>query len=362
MIYHIYWGTSGNAGLYLDEIYQCLKTNGFEQRVFVNYYYPFSYGDKVFFKYSDIANGSLVGTQRKIVQLLEALKGYTLVLYNVCKYKPSVVNYSHAGKSFFFVYWFIKILKLFSDAKVVITCHDVMPLDPMPQEMRYRRKIFNLADFLLVHNSNSITVLEDKFNIDKKKIIKHLFPVMDLSKLTSKKNERVKDIDFLFIGNVSKGKGIELLLSAWREFYSKNKTAKLFVCGRKLPGVNLSENELNKCNVVYDLNFISDSKYFDYVSRARFVLLPYIQGTNSGIISTVLSLGASVITSDLPMFVENPLVASDCIFKANNKEALVEILLKKTTENNSDTTSLDSYRKRFDMEVVHVYNQLLMLK
>ena len=49
MIYHIYWGTSGNSGLYLDEIYQILKKGGYNQKIYVNYYYPFGYGEKIFF-------------------------------------------------------------------------------------------------------------------------------------------------------------------------------------------------------------------------------------------------------------------------------------------------------------------------
>jgi hypothetical protein len=47
MIYHIYWGTSGNSGLYLDEIYQILKKGGYNQKIYVNYYYPFGYGENL---------------------------------------------------------------------------------------------------------------------------------------------------------------------------------------------------------------------------------------------------------------------------------------------------------------------------
>ena len=50
MIYHIYWGTSGNSGLYLDEIYQILKKGGYNQKIYVNYCYPFGYGERIFFK------------------------------------------------------------------------------------------------------------------------------------------------------------------------------------------------------------------------------------------------------------------------------------------------------------------------
>ena len=55
--FHVYWGTQGNGGLYLDEIYQVLKSVGISQDVFVSYYYPLAYGKKVFFKYTDLISG-----------------------------------------------------------------------------------------------------------------------------------------------------------------------------------------------------------------------------------------------------------------------------------------------------------------
>lgn len=46
-ICHIYPITSGTAGTYMDGIYNALKSS-FSQMVFVNYYYPFTYGKSGF--------------------------------------------------------------------------------------------------------------------------------------------------------------------------------------------------------------------------------------------------------------------------------------------------------------------------
>lgn len=361
MIYHIYWGTSGNSGLYLHEIYQTLEKSGFRQKAFVNYYFPFDYGEKIFFKRGDIAYGTVKGKLRKLFQLLEVLKGYLIILCRIVIDKPEIVNYSHAGQSYFFVPLFLRGVKLLSSAKLMITCHDVAPHGCGSGEMKNRRHIFHLADYLLVHTKDSARELVEMFGVDGGKIVSHLFPIMDLSLLSDlQENNSYSQTDFLFIGHVRKDKGIEFLLDAWPEFHKLCPEAKLRVCGKKQPNVCFEQSELEKCNVEYNLNFISDDDYFKYVKSARYVVLPYIAGTNSGIISTVLSLGTDVITSDIPMFAENPLVNSCDRFVSNNKQSLIDLLREKyLSSENVASDKLTAYRSEFNSGVISVYKHLL---
>lgn len=240
MIYHIYWGTSGNAGLYLDEIYQVLKKEGISQRVFVNYYYPFGYGDKIFFKRGDVAMSKYKGIVRKLFQLQEVIFGYIFILFASRIDKPEVINYSHIGQSYFFIVWFLKLLKKFSGAKLMITCHDVNPHSDGKGEMPNRYKIFHTADYLLVHTERSIEELNEFFDIDRSKVFIHPFPIMDLSKLTKESPNPYSKTDFLFIGHLRKDKGIEFLLDSWPEFHNICPKAKLRICGRHLPDISFN--------------------------------------------------------------------------------------------------------------------------
>ena len=201
LIYHIYWGTSGNSGLYLHEIFQTLKKSDYDQRAFVNYYFPFDYGDKIFFKRGDVAHSKYKGTVRKIIQLFEVLKGFGKILVSSYKEKPQVINYSNVGKSYFFIPIYLRILRYVSNANIVITCHDVLPFSDNKGDMNNRRKIFHLADYLLVHTDSSANDLVNIFRVSRIKIVKHLFPIMDLNLLPAKSTNLFTEVDFLFIGH-----------------------------------------------------------------------------------------------------------------------------------------------------------------
>ena len=360
MIYHIYWGTSGNSGLYLDGIYSVLKDEGYEQKAFVNYYYPFNYGEKIFFKRGDIAYGNIKGKTRKIFQLIEVLKGYFIILCKAIQDRPQLINYSHVGQSYYFVPLFLKILKFVSGSRLMVTCHDVAPHCSGRSEMKYRRLIFNIADLLLVHNYHSRIELANLFGVDTSKVVEHLFPVMDLSKL-SMSSKKYESVDFLFIGHVRQDKGAQLLIDAWLEFHRIHPSATLRICGGLRPGIFVNKELLEKSNVELNLHFISDEDYSAYVKSTRYVILPYLQGTNSGIISTVLSLGADVITSDIKMFSENPLISIDDMFRNGDSKSLLQKLSEKfmSNDNTDSKKKIKKYNEEFERGVKYTYFSIL---
>lgn len=360
MIYHIYWGTRGNSGLYLDEIYQSLKGAGFEQKIFVSYYYPFDYGEKIFFRHSDMAYCKVKGIRRKIIQIYEIVKAFLKILVACAKDKPQIINYSLITGSYGFIVLFLKLLKYISGCKLIITCHDICPFGNrhrISSEMKNRKQIFELADKLLVHNENSIVDLQTVFNIDRQKIVIHPFPIMDLTKLQSLQPVS-KQCDFLFIGNLRYEKGIDFLIKTWHQYHKINNQATLWICGNPYEQ-DLDANELKEENIMCHLGYINEEDYCRYIQSARYVVLPYLKGTNSGIISTVLSLGANVITSDIPMFKENPFVDSNSMFKSEDSSSLIELMERSLKRDLVDTRKLLSqYRRKFTKEVVNVYNRI----
>jgi glycosyltransferase involved in cell wall biosynthesis len=362
-IFHVYWGTSGNAGLYLDEIYQTLKKGGFVQKAYVSYYFPFNYGKKIFFRRTDLGHTQFCGKIREGVRLIELIIALIGIFVDVLIEKPKILNYSLIG-SYYPVYVFLLAIKKITRSKLIITCHDVLPFGSayinMPTEQKRRKRIFDLSDYLLVHNKNSKEDLYAHYNVDVNKIVEHPFPLMDLRKICGSTIEKNK-FDFLFIGHLRVEKGFVLLLKAWEEFHKINSKASLCIAGN-LPS---SFSELNigmyeKINVTFHLNYLSDSDYYKFITSSSCIVFPYLSGTNSGVIYTVLPLGNTVITSDISMFKVNPLISDENMFVSNNITSLVQLLERYVDKKLEDTQNkLQQYKQDFETQTILIYSRIL---
>lgn len=366
MIYHIYWGTAGNAGLYLDEIYQSLKKAGYEQKVFVSYYYPFDYGEKVFFKRTEMEHCKYSGVKRRIFQALELAGALLRILKAASCDKPQLVNYSYVSTGNSLILWFLKALKRTSGCKLVITCHDVIPFaddeKSYKKEISIKKRIYSLADAYIIHNENSRKDLRRLFEISDAMVYEHSFPIMDLTKIDEDASGAEKKYDFLFIGHMRKAKGVEFLIDSWKYFHTICSNAKLCIAGNPTSYKEFFEQnakELNLLNVELKLGFVKDRDYIRLVKQSRCVVFPYNSGTNSGVISTVISLGRNVITSDIEMFTSNSLVPRDCIYQLGNIESFTEKLKQQYTlgqKLNKDIVL--NYRKAFGEQLISVYSSL----
>ena len=99
-ILHIYAGTSGAAGLYLDEIHLALNEK-YKQEVVVSYNYPFNYGKKWFYRFSDISSIGLKALKiRKIRYIVIAgLSFFETLICSMNGNSTSVSSSSSVGKS-----------------------------------------------------------------------------------------------------------------------------------------------------------------------------------------------------------------------------------------------------------------------
>lgn len=363
MIYHVYWGTAGNAGLYLDEIYQTLKADGFEQEAFVNYHFPFSYGHKVFFKWTEMGHCSVPRKLRNTVRLIELLYALTIIYINILIHRPEVVNYSLIGV-FSPVLVFLKLIKKTTKCKLILTCHDVMPFENAVQSItkqeKMRKEGFDLADFLLVHNQNAASELVKSFHQQPQKILRHSFPIMDMRKIYHQPLPTERKYDFLFLGHLRKEKGIEILLEAWTLFHTSHPQANLCIAG--FAPFGFDKSKYTGMNIDFILQFLSDEQYFNLGSTARCVILPYTRGTNSGVVSTLVTFNNDIITSDLDMFKSNSLLSQELMFECGNPQALVEKMEQVYTgqaKTNNALIRVKDYKTTFRQEVISLYKQVI---
>jgi glycosyltransferase involved in cell wall biosynthesis len=325
-IIHVYSGTAGNAGSYLNFIYESLMCD-FSQTLFVNRFYPYSNGVKVFHPITELGrcNKYLRGYFRYGVRYLELFFAYSIILCWCFFIRPDIVNFSVIG-SLKLDYFFLKILSLCPGVTMIATCHDATPFQVSYARncsvLSIREKMFATADYILVHNDYSALQLEELYGIGiKDKILKHAFPPMLVGSCSKRFNISHR---FCFIGHLRIEKGVDILLKAWEQARLEN--FELIIAGHvpEYLGESLVLPKLE--NVVYHLGFVSDEKYTEFLTYSDFVILPYTKGTNSGIPSSAIFNGAIPITSDISMFIENPLLDNRFRFTSGSTAELAKVL------------------------------------
>lgn len=326
-ILHIYAGTSGSAGLYINEVYTSLSEN-FSQELIVNYYYSFPEGKKVFYKFSELSAPYKFkwNKTRLFIRFLELCVALTYSVNYLIVNKVKLLNYNLTS-DLFVEYCFLRLIKLITKTKILITCHDVIPfgissIELFEKKQKKKKRFFLLADYLIVHNENSKTDLKKYYKIEAN-ILEHPFPLMDLKKLF----KEIPDPGSLTIknhflvgmfGHFRKEKGLDLLLQAWKSFYEESKNVELLLAGNFPPKYLKTIEELKIKGVKIIPRFIDDKSYYNYIASCDLVVLPYTRGTNTGIPSSIISLNTLVLTSDIPMFKNNKLLCSKQLFEANN--------------------------------------------
>jgi glycosyltransferase involved in cell wall biosynthesis len=373
-IFHIYGGTGGSAGLYMDEIYQALNQR-FNQKCFVNFYYPFNYGERIYYRLTELQGANYLKKTPKlrlVVRMFELTFALTYIFMKLLIHKPSIINYSLTG-NFKVELIFLKLIRKLTATNICITLHDVVPFSTeysnLSSDISNKQKFIDVAQYILVHNDNSIKDIFNTYSVDEGKLIKHSFPIMDARKiytLGGKTRGANSPLKFVFVGHMRKEKGVDLLLQAWSSFNGKGSGSELTIAGNVPDFMKDLKDLSNIKDVEFISKFLTDSEYFKLIEGADFLILPYRRGTNSGIPSTALSLGTLVLCSDIPMFENNTLIPRECFFEKNSIRSLSnkisDVALNPTEFENMWYQNLDileRYRENFRTEIIGVYAKLI---
>lgn len=359
-IVHLYFGTKGSAGLYLHEIYSTLLSINIKQKVIVSSYFPFKYGFKIFFPISDFFK-NINNLIRIPIRGIELILGYFISFFVLINLKPKFLNFSLISLTkvdFYFLFFVKKILKI----KLVITCHDVVPFGESETKVNARMaimmKIFELSDFFIVHNSHSRSILVDDYLISESKVFVHRFPLMDLQIIFPHLKLEKNSFDFIFLGFLRINKGLNLLLEAWKIFIANNPNSTLYIGGKIPADSNLDLKLFNQPGITFNPEFLEDRDLYQKMYSSSCIVLPYLSGTNSGILSLAIASGCNIIYSDIDCFSSLDFLDTQGMFKANSVESLVEKLESFLYKNKSSTNNI-FYRNQFRIEVTDSYEKLI---
>ena len=151
-----------------------------------------------------------------------------------------------------------------------------------------------------------------------------------------------------------------LEVEAWKLFQPNHPKATLCIAGEAPFGFDKSV--CSGLNIDIILQFLTDEQYFNLGSTAHCIILPYTKGTNSGVVSTLITLNSNIITSDLEMFKSNTLLSKELMFESGNPHSLVEkmeLIYANAVEPSGSAAesvhNVDNYRRTFRQEVLKLY-------
>jgi len=213
-------------------------------------------------------------------------------------------------------YYFLKKIKKKCGVKLVVTIHDILPFNQKFYDFRYHKKVYSLAEQLIVQANNNVERFDSLFPEMAGK--PHMIPhghFLDYAEPVSKEKAREylkipKDkIVLLFFGQIKKVKGVGVLLEAFAKMYKKYPNVLLVIAG------SVWKDDFSKYQEIIDkydmqsfvrtdIRYIPDEEVKYYYSAADCCCLPYLDVYQSGVIQLSYAYKKPVVATRIGAFKE----------------------------------------------------------
>lgn len=224
-----------------------------------------------------------VNTYRKIVKLAKREEYDIIEIEWPLIYKVDVVIFRQLKK----------LCKRF-----VLKAHNILPHSTGIKYKNDMRKLYETADYILVHGEGikkEFLEIFPEFNmkliIQRHGMFSNHNPIYDIKQIDPVIKEKIDSYEriYLFFGTLHEDKGVDRIASIWLKHFSDSKSL-LIIAGR-LPASYSSflalRDQLYATNNVLLIEGLIEDNLLNYlVSACSMVLIPYIRGSMSGVVFT----------------------------------------------------------------------------
>ena len=228
---------------------------------------------------------------------------------------------------------YFEFLLYFLRRKIILTVHDPIPhsSDVSLINYLYRKLAFSLIHNILILNKAQKKEFIRKYHLEKKNIFESrlgCYTYLQMYDRTYSDNANGRYI--LFYGRITSYKGLDYLFPAMKEVHKIIPDVKLIVAGKGNFYFDLSEYQ-DKEYIEIRNRFIEDKELAILIQNSLFVVCPYVDATQSGVIMSAFAFCKPVIATNvggLPeMVLHNKfglIIPSRSVEKL--KEAMIELL------------------------------------
>lgn len=302
---------------------------------------------------------------RMILKIINPLTYYR-ILKIVEDEKPDVIHILFEDSLLAIVSYLLKIKKY----KIVFTDHNPVPHLGDNYIVKFNSQfakfiIRRVVSAMIVHGSKMKNILVDK-GIEENKI--WVIPHGDYSFYTMWKKEipMIRN-SILFFGSIREYKGLEYLIKAEPIITDSISDAKIIIAGdgnfKKYEGMIKNFNHFEIYN-----RFILDEEVSDFFQMSSIVVLPYIDGSQSGIIPIAYAFKKPVVVTNIgsiPEVVDDGITGF--IVPPNDTTALAEAVIKLLNDDKlRENMGENAYKKMSDelswddiaLKTIEIYNNL----
>lgn len=213
-------------------------------------------------------------------------------------------------------YFFLKKFKKKYNVKYVATVHDILPFNQKFYDMYFHKKLYALADAIILQAPGNVNRFLTLFPDQKEKI--HMIPhghmldyIEEVDKMKSRRKLCIPEdkVIFLFFGQIKKVKGVDVLLNALVKLRTQYPNAYVVIAG------SVWKTDFTECEKIIDredltdclkldIRYIPDDEIKYFYSAADVCVLPYTDVYQSGVIQLAFGYKKAVVASDLPAFTQ----------------------------------------------------------
>ena len=251
------------------------------------------------------------------------------VYWELCRFiKKLDVDIVHITSSLLYTQFPLYLFR----KKMVLSVHDPLPhINVKSWRSDMQLKIaYKLIEHLVIFNSAQKEEFILRYGLQKKDI--HLSQLSAYTYLTAyDTKEPIINGDYiLFFGWIRQGKGVENLLPAMKNVHDIQPNLKLVVAGKG--EFYFDKSEYDNLNFISIINrFVPDYELANLVANCKFVVVPYTEATQSGVIMSAYAFAKPVLATNVGGLPE--MVGGDefgKVVKAGSVDALEDGILEMT--------------------------------
>ena len=192
-----------------------------------------------------------------------------------------------------FLYYFKKV--------TILTVHDPFPHTGETSFRRslFRRMSFKFIDNYVLLNKRQKSKFIDKYKLSKKNIFDSELGIYNiLNDHLKEKSYGLYNDYILFFGRVSPYKGVEYLIKSMHRVHKSYPNVKLIIAGKSNYEIDYSSAIKSDYIIVKD-EFLSVDSLTNLIKHCKFIVCPYTDATQSGVIMSAFALCKPVIATNV---------------------------------------------------------------